>query len=69
MMLSVMVMNTGAAFTDQKDVNEKHTEAVDMCVALNIINGYTDGSFLGANNITRAEVAQVIFNILTKSLA
>ncbi|MBQ9852716.1 MAG: S-layer homology domain-containing protein, partial [Ruminiclostridium sp.] len=43
MMLSVMVMGTGAAFTDQEEI--VNDEAVDMCVALNIINGYEDGSY------------------------
>ena len=33
--LSVMVVSAGAAFTDQKEI--KHTEAVDACVALHII--------------------------------
>ena len=43
MMLSVMVMGAGAAFTDQdKIVNE---EAVDMISALGIVDGYEDDSF------------------------
>ncbi|MCI5499807.1 MAG: hypothetical protein MR419_09810, partial [Clostridiales bacterium] len=33
-MLSVMVVGAGAAFSDQSKI--KNTEAVDMCVALNI---------------------------------
>ena len=58
MMLSVMVVGAGAAFKDQsKIVNE---EAVDMCSALNIINGYTDGSFKPEGNITRAEACKMI---------
>ena len=36
-MLSVMVVGAGAAFSDQSKI--KNTEAVDMCVALNIIGG------------------------------
>ena len=58
MMLSVMVVGAGAAFKDQnKIVNE---EAVDMCSALNIINGYTDGSYRPEGNITRAEACKMI---------
>ena len=58
MMLSVMVVGAGAAFKDQsKIVND---EAVDMCSALNIINGYTDGSFKPEGNITRAEACKMI---------
>ncbi|MDY3014726.1 MAG: S-layer homology domain-containing protein [Evtepia sp.] len=62
MMLSVMVMGAGAAFTDQdKIVNE---EAVDMCAALNIINGYEDDSYRPENNITRAETTKLIAMML-----
>ena len=58
MMLSVMVVGAGAAFKDQeKIVND---EAVDMCVALNIINGYTDGSYKPEGTITRAEACKMI---------
>ena len=53
-----LAVTAGAAFNDQdKIVNE---EAVDMCVALNIINGRTDGSFDPAGNVTRAEAAKMI---------
>ncbi len=60
MMLSLMVMGAGAAFTDQSEVDSKHTEAVDMAVALNIINGYPDGSFKPNGNVTREEMAKMI---------
>ena len=58
MMLSVMVVGAGAAFSDQSKI--KNTEAVDMCTALNIIGGYPDGSFKPEGNITRAEVTKMI---------
>ena len=48
----------GAAFTDQKQI--KNTEAVDMCVALNIISGYPDGSYKPEGNITRAEFTKML---------
>jgi hypothetical protein len=57
-MMSVMVVGAGAAFTDQKDI--VNTEAVDMCVALNIIGGYPDGSYKPEGNITRAEMCKMI---------
>ena len=41
-MLSVMVMGAGAAFSDQDKI--ENTEAVDMCAALDIIDGFEDGS-------------------------
>ncbi|MDO4516726.1 MAG: S-layer homology domain-containing protein [Bacillota bacterium] len=57
-MLSVMVVGAGAAFSDQSKI--KNTEAVDACAALNIINGYTDGSFKPEGTITRAEACKMI---------
>ena len=62
MMLSVMVVGAGAAFSDQSKI--KNTEAVDMCVALNIISGYPDGSYKPEGNITRAEFAKMICVLL-----
>ena len=58
MMLSVMVVGAGAAFSAQSKI--KNTEAVDACTALNIIGGYPDGSFKPEGNITRAEVTKMI---------
>ena len=58
MLLSVMVMGAGAAFTDQdKIVNE---EAVDMISALGIADGYEDDSFQPEKNIERGEAAKMI---------
>ncbi len=57
-MLSIMVVGAGAAFKDQEKIN--NAEAVDACAALNIINGYTDGSFRPEGTITRAEACKMI---------
>ena len=57
-MLSVMVMGAGAAFSDQDKI--KNTEAVDACVALNIIGGYEDGSYHPERNIKRSEITNMI---------
>ncbi len=57
-MLSVMVMGAGAAFSDQDKI--KNTEAVDACVALNIIGGYPDGSYKPEGNIKRSEITKMI---------
>ena len=51
-MLSVMVLGAGAAFSDQEQI--ENTEAVDACSALNIIGGYEDGSFHPERNIKRS---------------
>ena len=47
-----------AAFTDQSKIT--HTTAVDTCVALNIINGRTDGSYDPTGIVTRAELCKMI---------
>ena len=57
-MLSVMVMGAGAAFSDQDKI--KNTEAVDACVALNIIGGDEDGSYHPERNIKRSEITKMI---------
>ena len=57
-MLSVMVMGTGAAFSDQDKI--ENTEAVNMCTALNIIGGYEDGSYHPERNIERSEITKMI---------
>ena len=62
MMLFVMVMGTGAAFTDQDEI--QNAEAVDMTSALGIIDGYEDGSFQPAENIERGEAAKMISAML-----
>lgn len=62
MMLSVMVMSTGAAFPDQDKV--QNAEAVDMATALGIIDGYEDGTFRPAENIERGEAVKMISAML-----
>ena len=56
-------MFAGAAFTDQADIKDANTEAVDTLVALGVINGYTDGSFKPNGTVTRAEMAKMIYTI------
>ena len=55
MMLSIMVVGAGAAFADQDQIDTKHTEAVDMCSALNIITGFENGKFMPNDNVTRRQ--------------
>ncbi|MGM9566352.1 S-layer homology domain-containing protein, partial [Evtepia sp.] len=53
-----MVVGAGAAFKDQSKI--VNAEAVDACSALNIINGYPDGSYKPEGTITRAEACKMI---------
>ena len=54
-------MFAGAAFTDEADI--VNAEAVDLLTELNIINGYSDGSFKPEGDVTRAEFAKMIYVI------
>lgn len=56
MALSLMA---GAAFTDTEQL--KTAEAVDMLTALNIIQGYPDGTFRPEDGVTRAEYAKMLY--------
>ena len=66
MLLSVMVMGTGAAsFTDQDEFSDNYAEAAEVLTGMGIIQGYDDGSFLPQRNITRAQVATLIYRAAT----
>ena len=56
-------MFAGAAFTDSADINADNADAVELLTALNIIEGYEDGSFQPEGTVTRAEMAKMIFTI------
>ena len=61
MLLSVMVMGTGAAFSDEDEFSPQYQEAAEVLTNLKVIQGYEDGSyFLPQRNITRAQVATMI---------
>ncbi len=54
----------GAQFTDDSSVTYK--EAVEVMAAIDVINGYTDGTFRPAANVTRAQMAKMVTFILNK---
>jgi len=59
MMMSLVVFSASAAnFSDQNKI--ENTDAVNMNVALGIINGLPDGTFNPTGNVTRAEMAKMI---------
>ncbi len=57
----VLSMSAFAGFSDADEIIS--TEAVDTLVALNIIKGYEDGSFKPTKEVTRAEMAKMIYTI------
>lgn len=46
------------------DVSEAHKQAVELFAAAGVINGYEDGSFGGAREITRAEMVKILSVLL-----
>ena len=66
MMLSVMVMSTGAVtITDADDISPQYAEAAEVLTGMGIINGYEDDSFQPQQLITRAEVSTLIYRAAT----
>lgn len=66
MLLSVMVMGTGAAsFTDEDEFSPQYAEAAEVLTGMGVIQGYDDGSFLPQRNINRAQVATMIYRAAT----
>ena len=61
MIFGVMSL-TSATFTD--DAKVSNTEAVEVMAGLQILTGYTDGSYQPAGNVTREEMATIICKML-----
>ena len=67
MTLSLAV--SASAFKDDKDVSANYAEAVAVLNGMDVFKGYEDGSFKPQGNITRAEVATIIYRIYTGDVA
>ena len=66
MMLSVMVMSTGAAsFTDEDKVSDNYAEAVEVLIGMGVIKGDDNNAFRPQDSITRAEVSTLIYRAAT----
>ena len=57
------------AFTDDSKVNDSYAEAVAVLNGMGVFKGYEDGSFKPEGNITRAEVATIVYRIYTADVA
>lgn len=53
-----------ALFSDGESISPYAKDSVSTLKALELLDGYTDGSFRPKNSITRAEAAQLFYNIL-----
>ena len=63
-----LAVSANALKADEK-INEDYAEAVAVLNGMGVFKGYEDGSFKPENNITRAEVATIIYRIYTKDVA
>ena len=63
MAMSLVTIGAGATdFTDSDDI--QYTEAVDVISALEVVDGYEDGSFNPSGTLTRGAAAKIICNLL-----
>ena len=67
MSLSLMATASAADFTDAGSVNDTYALAAKVLNGVEVFRGYEDGSFKPQNNITRAEVAAIVYRIATRS--
>ena len=61
-----IALNTAATrtFTDAASMSDYAVEAINALTNAGIVNGYTDGSYNPKGNATRAEIAQIIANVI-----
>ena len=57
------------AFKDDKSISDDYAEAVAVLNGMGVFKGYEDNSFKPEGNITRAEVATIIYRIYTADVA
>lgn len=68
--LALAMVFTNVSFAaNYTDVNAEYSTAVDKLSSLNIINGYEDGTFKPAGELTRAEAAKVLVLMQGKGTA
>ena len=65
LVMSLSLMATANAFTDDDSINDTYETAVTVLSGLKVFQGYDDGSFQPKGAITRAEVAAIIYRIVT----
>ena len=69
LVMSFSLMATANAFTDSDKINGTYEEAVEVLSGLKVFQGYDNGSFVPQGSITRAEVAAIIYRIVTGDVA
>ena len=69
LVMSMSLMATANAFTDDDSITDTYDTAVTVLSELQVFQGYDDGTFLPQGAITRAEVAAIIYRIVTGDVA
>ena len=69
LVMSLSLMATANAFTDDDSINDTYETAVTVLSGLKVFQGYDDGTFQPKGAITRAEVAAIIYRIVTGDVA
>ena len=60
-----LAVSANAAFKDADKVSDTYDEAVAVLNGMGVFKGYEDGSFQPQGNITRAEVAAIVYRVYT----
>ena len=63
MTMSLVTVSAGATDFDD-DESIAYDEAVSVLSAVNVIDGYTDGTFKPTNTLTRGAAAKIICNLI-----
>jgi hypothetical protein len=56
------------AFKDDKSISDDYAESVAVLNGMGVFKGYEDGSFKPEGNITRAEVATIVYRVYTQDV-
>ena len=64
-----LAVSANAAFKDDKSISDDYAESVAVLNGMGVFKGYPDGTFKPEGNITRAEVATIVYRIYTADVA
>jgi hypothetical protein len=64
MTLSLVIVGASASNSFKDNTSIKYKEAVDVLTYVDVINGYSDGTFNPAGSITRGAAAKIICNLV-----
>ena len=65
MVVSVMITVSAKEYTDVDDIDEDYADAVDVLTTINVLHGTSKDTFSPTSEITRAEMAAIVYRIMT----